>query len=233
MAPEVCAVWPGVEPARSIDALLGDLVAHAARSGAVVQGSVWARLRGTHWRLASTDERVDRCEVAAVGPDGPRGPGHGPGQPILVPDVRTEQRWQPWCEVVLGQRFRSVTVVSAALTRGEQVSLSLYADHPDACTDALVHRATGFATQMASLVDLHATIPERQSPPPFGTSSSRRRHATVEQAVGVLMERRGCDATEALHVLTVTAEARSTTLEQVAGAVVEGAVTSEDARRLP
>jgi AmiR/NasT family two-component response regulator len=56
---------------------------------------------------------------------------------------------------------------------------------------------------------------------------------TVEQAVGVLMERRGCDATEALHVLTVTAAARSSTVEQVAEAVVEGAVSTATLHRLP
>jgi AmiR/NasT family two-component response regulator len=47
------------------------------------------------------------------------------------------------------------------------------------------------------------------------------------------MERRGCDATEALHVLTVTAAARSSTVEQVAEAVVEGAVSTATLHRLP
>ncbi|HEY0186166.1 MAG TPA: ANTAR domain-containing protein [Cellulomonas sp.] len=230
MAPDI-GVWPGLEPARSVDALLGDLVAHAAQAGAAVQGSVWARRRGTDWRLASTGDRVDRCEAAAVRADGPRAPGRGPEQQILVPDVQVEQRWQHWCEVVLGQRFRSATVLSASLARGDQVSLSLYADQPDVWADALLRRATGFAVQMASLVDLHATIPERRAARPSGGASQRRRHATVEQAVGVLMERRGCDAAAALRVLTVMATARSTTVEQVAGAVVEGAAVPDDAHR--
>jgi hypothetical protein len=125
-----------------------------------------------------------------------------------------------------------VTVLHADLTRGDQVSLTLYGDRPESCPESVVERARRFVVQMASLVDLHATIPER-SDLPGGGAGYRRRHVTVEQAVGVLMERRGCDATEALHVLTVTAAARSSTVEQVAEAVVEGAVSTATLHRLP
>jgi hypothetical protein len=230
MAQEACAVWPGVEPARSVDALLGDLLVHAtAQAGSPVEGSVWARRRGTDWWLASSGDRVDRCDAAAVRADGPRSV---PGEALHVPDVSQEQRWHRWREVVLGQHFRSVTVLHADLTRGDQVSLTLYGDRPESCPESVVERARRFVVQMASLVDLHATIPER-SDLPGGGAGYRRRHVTVEQAVGVRMERRGCDATEALHVLTVTAAARSSTVEQVAEAVVEGAVSTATLHRLP
>jgi hypothetical protein len=230
MAQEACAVWPGVEPARSVDALLGDLLVHAtAQAGSPVEGSVWARRRGTDWWLASSGDRVDRCDAAAVRADGPRSV---PGEALHVPDVSQEQRWHRWREVVLGQHFRSVTVLHADLTRGDQVSLTLYGDRPESCPESVVERARRFVVQMASLVDLHATIPER-SDLPGGGAGYRRRHVTVEQAVGVLMERRGCDATEALHVLTVTAAARSSTVVQVAEAVVEGAVSTATLHRLP
>ncbi len=230
MVPQVCAVWPGVEPSRSVQALLGDLVRHLTdRAGSEVAASVWARRRGTDWWLASTGDRVDRCDVAQ-GP-GPRESVLDTGERLVLPDIRLDDRWRPWRDVVLGQEFRTVVVLSATLARGDRLSLSLYGDGPEICEDDTVHRAGGFVTQMASLVDLHATIPERSHL--GGPGSARRAHATVEQAVGVLMERRGCDESEAMHVLTVTAEARSTTVEQVADAVVEGAIGQRAEQRHP
>ena len=222
---EVCAVWPGAEPARSVLALLDDLGRLVARrTGSPVEGAVHAHRRGADWLIASAGDRLTRTGAAADGA-GPWRDAVGSGTPLVLPDLRdaTGPGTGPWRAAALRAGFRCVLAVPAPLTRGGAAALTLYLDEPGSCDPEVVRRASRFAGAMASLIDLHSTIPARDPVLPEA-EAARLTRASVDHAVGVLMEVRGCDEDEARHVLEVLRASQGRSLEAVAASVVRHAV---------
>jgi hypothetical protein len=203
-------------------ALLDDLVGIVARqTGCEVEGTVHARRRGADWLIATTGDRAARCDADPA--------GHRPWRAaldsstaVLLPDLRAEENgWEPWRRTALAEGFRCVAALPAPLARGGVAALSLYLDDPGACGPEVVHRATGFVGEMASLIELHSSIPART---PTQPTRARRARATVDHAVGVLMEVRGCGEEEARHVLEVLGATQGRTTESMAQLVVQHAV---------
>jgi len=225
---EVCAVWPGAEPARSVLALLDDLVGLVtARTGGAAEGAVHARRRGTDWLIASTGDRLTRSG-AAVDHAGPWRAALGAGAPLVLPDLREDagragRAGEPWRAAALRAGFRGVLALPVPLHRGGTTALTLYLDAAGACGPEVLRRAGGFAGEMASLIELHSTIPARE-PALSEAEAARRTRASVDHAVGVLMEVRGCDEDEARHVLEVLGASQGRTLDAVAASVVRHAV---------
>ncbi len=222
---DVRAAGTGAEPGRSVLALLDDLAALVReRTAGGGELTVHARRRDLDRLIAATGPRAER--VDALGADVPwRTVLDAPG-PVILTDLRSASgcaAWPRWREATVAAGFGSAVVVGADLPRGGGSVLSLYLDEPGAVAPQVVRRVAGFAGQIASLIGLHDTIPARERPhrPP---GAQRRSRASVEQAVGVLMEVRGCDEREARHVLTVLAGRQGRTLESVAGAVLDRAV---------
>lgn len=219
------ATGAGAEPGRSVLALLDDLVAlvreRTTRGGEL---TVHVRRRDVERLVAATGPRAER--VGEVEADAPwRSVLDAPG-PVVLTDLRSTSgcaAWPRWRDATLAAGFGSAVVVGADLPRGGGSVLSLYLDEPGAVEPQVVRRVAGFAGQIASLIALHDSIPARERPHrPAG--AQRRSRASIEQAVGVLMEVRGCDEHEARHVLTVLAGRQGRTLESVAGAVLDRAV---------
>lgn len=221
---ETCAVWPGAEPARSVLALLDDLVTIVERrTGSRVEGTVHARRRGADWLVASTGDRAARCDLD---PDGrrPWRAALDSSAAVVLPDLRAEEDgWEPWRLAALAEGFRCVAALPAPLARGGHAALSLYVDDPGSCGPDVVRRATGFVGEMASLIELHSSIPARE---PVVPSAARRTRASVDHAVGVLMELRGCGEDEARHVLQVLGAAQGRPTEAVAQLVVQHAMST-------
>jgi hypothetical protein len=222
---EVCAVWPGTEPARSVLALLEDLARLVTgRTGSPVEGAVHAQRRGADWLIASAGDRLTRTGAAADG-TGPWRDAVGAGAPLVLADLRDAAgpAAGPWRAAALRAGFRSVLAIPAPLSRGGTAALTLYLDEPGSCDPEVVRRAAGFAGEMASLIELHSTIPARDPVLPEA-EAARLTRASVDHAVGVLMEVRGCDEEEARHVLDVLRASQGRTLEADAAAVVRRAV---------
>jgi len=222
---EVCAVWPGSEPARSVLALLDDLIGLVTgRTGSPAEGAVHAHRRGADWLIASAGERLTRTGAAADGA-GPWRAALGTGAPVVLPDLRDADGpvAEPWRAAALRAGFRGVLALPAPLARGGTAALTLYLDEPGSWEPEVVRRAGGFAGEMASLIELHSTIPARE-PAVSEVEAARRTRASVDHAVGVLMEVRGCDEVEARHVLDVLGASQGRTLEAVAASVVRHAV---------
>lgn len=227
---EVCAVWPGTEPARSVVAVLEDLLTLVTvRTGSDVEGTVHARRRGTDWFVAGSGERFGRRDAVVSRSAGPWCTVLDARRPVVLPDLRQPAdalpgpAGTPWWQPTLDAGFRGVVAVPAPLARGGHAVLTLYLDEAGACGPEVVRRAAGFAEQAASLIDLHSTIPAREVPHAPASGGGRTR-ATVDHAVGVLMEARGCDEDEARHVLAVLAAEQARPLATVALSVVQHAV---------
>lgn len=222
---DVLAAGAGAEPGRSVLALLDDLVAVVRdRTSRGAELTVHARRRDLDQLVAAAGPRAER--VAGIRSDVPwRTVLDAPG-PVILTDLRSASgcaAWPRWREAAVAAGFGSAVVVGADLPRGGGSVLSLYLDGTGAVEAQVVRRVAGFAGQIASLIALHDTIPARRHPErPSGVQ--RRSRASIEQAVGVLMEARGCDDREARHVLTVLAGRQGRPLEQVAGAVLDSAV---------
>lgn len=222
---DVRAAGTGAEPARSVLALLDDLVGLVReRTAGGAELTVHARRRDLERLVAATGPRVEHVDAIAL--DVPWRTVLGAPGPVILTDLRSASgsaAWPLWREATVAAGFGSAVIIGAGLPRGGASALSLYLEAPGAAGPEIVRRVAGFAGQVASLIALHDTIPARERPGP-AASVSRRSRACVEQAVGVLMEIRGCDEREARHVLTVLAGQQGRTLESVAGAVLDRAV---------
>jgi hypothetical protein len=227
---EACAVWPGTEPARSVRALLDDLVqVVTAGTGSAAEGAVHARRRGADWLITTAGDRLARSGGTTTDGAGPWRDVLGTGEPLVVADLRDADGADPWRRGALAAGFRCVVALPASLTRGGAAALTLYLDDPGACGPEVVRRATGFAEGMASLIELHSTIPAREAPL-RETEAARLTRASVDHAVGVLMEVRGLEEDEARRVLDVLRASQGRTLEAVAASVVRRAVRSPGGR---
>lgn len=218
------AASPGSEPERSVRAMLEDLVrSAAAATGAPAEATVRVRRRDGDHLLAAVGDRAAACDDAD---------GGAPWRTVLddpvavvLPDLAGASAWPGWRDAAVSAGFGSAVVVAAEVPRGGRVALGLHLDAPGAAGPAEVRRTTGFAGQVASLIALHSTIPVRPAPAP-AVLSARRSRAGVEQAVGALMEVRGCPEDEARHVLAVLAVEQGRSVEAVAASVVEHAARS-------
>ncbi|MEJ1464692.1 MAG: EAL domain-containing protein [Candidatus Sedimenticola sp. (ex Thyasira tokunagai)] len=69
--------------------------------------------------------------------DTPRGQGPGgrairTGKPVIIRDVRTDELFQPWCEVAFAQGYRSVTAFPLTANGNACGALFIYAEDTDA-----------------------------------------------------------------------------------------------------
>gem|GEM_PF-1702305 len=220
-------MWPGTEPARSVLALLEDLL-HlvAGGTGSTAEGAVHARRRGSDWLITSAGDRLTASRGAATDCSGPWREVLRTGRPLVVPDLRDPDADVPegtWRAAAVAAGFRSLVVLPAPFARGGGAALTLWLDEAGGGGPELLRRAGGFAEAITSLIDLHLTIPARDVVSP-AEQLGRRTRASVDHAVGVLMEVRGCDEDEARHVLEVLGATQGRTLEAVAASVVRHAV---------
>jgi hypothetical protein len=222
---DVRAAGARAEPARSVLALLDDLVALVReRTARGAELTVHTRRRDLDRLVAATGPRAAGVDETRA--DTPWRTVLGAPGPVILTDLRSASgcaAWPRWREATVAAGFGSAVVVGATLPRGGAAVLSLYLDEPGAVDAQVVRRVAGFAGQIASLIALHDTIPARGRPA-RPVEAPRRSRASIEQAVGVLMEVRGCDEREARHVLTVLAGRQGRPLEQVAGSVLDRAV---------
>lgn len=222
------AASPGSEPARSVRAMLEDLVrSAAAATGAPAEATARVRRRDGDREAGAVGERAPACDA---GDDAPWRTVLDEPHAIVLPDLTAASAWPRWREAAVAAGFGSALVVAAEVPRGGRVALTLHLDAPGAAGPAEVRRAAGFAGQVASLIALHSSIPIRPAPAP-AVLTARRSRAGVEQAVGALMEVRGCPEGEARHVLAVLAAEQGRSVEAVAASVVEHAARAVRAVR--
>ena len=159
-------------------------------------------------------EQVDRIQVES---------GRGPGlealaqdRPVLVADTHTESRWPRWAEVVRTLGVRSLLAVPLATAVTAVGTLNLYDPEPNRFDQDDVAIARIFARHAAV-----ALASARNLENVWLAVDARK---IVGQAQGILMERYGITADQALSVLMRYSRDTNTKLRCVAETVIRDRV---------
>lgn len=174
--------------------------------------------------------RVDESQYRA---------GYGPcldaarnGEPVVVPDLTTEERWPDYVPAALEAGVAASVSVPLAADRGVVGALNIYARSQEAVHPGSVQ----VAVDLAKYAGIVLTNADR-----FYTAealASQMQHAmetraVIEQAKGVLMAQHRCDADEAFARLVKMSQESHQKLRDVATALVRFASAAAEHPRAP
>jgi GAF domain-containing protein len=121
------------------------------------------------------------------------------GETYEITDMRTDGRWPTFAAVAVRRGALSSLSVPLSVRGRSLGALDLYSDQPDGFRDA-VRAGQAFAAQ-ASVAIANAELHDASRALAREIDERLRRRATIDQAVGVLMARHGCDAEAAAALL--------------------------------
>jgi GAF domain-containing protein len=164
------------------------------------------------------------------------GRGHGPcleaavGEEIReITDAREETRWPDYARTAVERGSLSSLSVPLPVREGIHGGLNLYAIEADGFDDDARHTSRAFASYAAVAVhNMHLYESTREQAEHLDTAMKTR--AVIEQAKGILMSQRRCDAEEAFALLAAASQRANRKLRDIAQAIVDG-VTAPDGRR--
>jgi GAF domain-containing protein len=168
---------------------------------------------------ASSDWARQLDEMQYLEHEGPCLDSARTGNVFRIADVAAETRWPGYLPRAGAAGVRSLLSVPLAAEGRLIGALNLYAKAPEAFTPESVSVAeiiaahTGLATQVAS-----AYFGQRELADQLRQAMESR--AVIEQAKGVVLSARGCDADEAFTLLRQASQQRNVKLRDVAAQVV-------------
>lgn len=197
----------------SLDTLVQTLVQQAGRTlGVDALACATATVRGVDRWLAAGSVAVARCDGAQDRPrQGPRYLARRTGEPVVVRDLVgpfdravaaddvDDDRWPVWAHACRVQGFRSAAVV-VGTHRDVTVHLGLYARQVQPW-ERVLDRGVALAQGIASVVAVREEVVALAQAMDDLLDCTRSREL-MDQAVGVVMAERGCDAATAMAVLT-------------------------------
>ena len=162
--------------------------------------------------------------------------GYGPcldsiagGQPLVVRDMRTEQRWAEWARSAADLGAGSSMSIPVPLQREVSAALNMYSTDTDAFDDACAELGSTFAAYAGvALANMHLYQAQGQVAEQLQTAMQSR--AVIEQAKGILMGQRRCTAEAAFDLLVRLSQDTNRKLRDVAQALVDDATGTDDDR---
>jgi GAF domain-containing protein len=156
------------------------------------------------------------------------GRGYGPcleaavGEEILeITDARQETRWPDYTRIAVERGSLSSLSVPVPVREALHGGLNLYAVEAGAFDDDARDTATTFASYAAVAVhNMHLYESTRELAD--NLDIAMRTRAVIEQAKGILMSQRRCDATEAFTLLAAASQRSNRKLRDIAQAIVDG-----------
>jgi GAF domain-containing protein len=141
--------------------------------------------------------------------------------PVLAEDLAADPRWPSVGPLAAGHGVRAVLGVPIDLRDGPMGTLNVFAAHPRGWDDSEVAAIQAYTRVIASL--LRSAVQAHVS----GRAASQLQRALdsrslIEQAKGVLMERRGLDQQAAFELLRSRARSTRRRLQDVARETVGG-----------
>jgi GAF domain-containing protein len=164
------------------------------------------------------------------------GRGYGPcleaavGEEIReITDARTETRWPEYARVAVERDCLSSLSAPVPIREGLHGGLNLYAHEAGSFGDDARETAATFASYAAVAVhNMHLYETTRELAD--NLDIAMRTRAVIEQAKGILMSQRRCDATDAFNFLAAASQRSNRKLRDIAQAIVDG-VTGQDGRQ--
>ena len=148
--------------------------------------------------------------------------GHGPclhaadsGEPVEIPETRTDSRWPDFTRLAAAGGCRSSLALPLPLHEGINGALNIYARHPRAFDD----RSRGFALRFASysaVVAGNMLLLESALDRARNLEVALASRAVIDQAKGVLMERFKITADRAFQELARVSMETNTKVRDVA-----------------
>jgi GAF domain-containing protein len=164
------------------------------------------------------------------------GHGYGPcldaavGQEIVeITDARTETRWPDYTPVCIEQGALSSLSMPVPVREDMHAALNLYGRPANAFDDTSRETGREFASYVAVAVrnmHLYETTREWAN----HLDAAMRSRAVIEQAKGILMSQRRCDAQEAFSLLAAASQRSNRKLRDIAQSLVDG-VSGRDPRQ--
>ncbi|SNR98379.1 GAF and ANTAR domain-containing protein [Blastococcus mobilis] len=146
-----------------------------------------------------------------------------------ITDARGETRWPDYARSAVERGSLSSLSVPLPVREGIHGGLNLYAVVADGFDDDARHVSRAFASYAAVAVhNMHLYASTRDQAEHLNTAMKTR--AVIEQAKGILMSQRRCDAEAAFALLAAASQRSNRKLRDIAQAIVDG-VTAPDVRR--
>ena len=142
-------------------------------------------------------------------------------RPVIAPDLAVDTRWPSVGPLAADHGIRAVLGVPIDLREGPVGTLNVYATKPHAFDEDDLGAIQAYARMIASL--LRAAVRAHVE----GRSAAQLQHALdhrvlIEQAKGVVMERRKLDERSAFELLRAHARSARIPLDEVARQVLRG-----------
>ncbi|MGY1606761.1 MULTISPECIES: GAF and ANTAR domain-containing protein [unclassified Geodermatophilus] len=156
------------------------------------------------------------------------GRGYGPcleaavGEEIReITDAREETRWPDYARVCVERGSLSSLSVPVPVREAVHGALNLYAVEADAFDDEARDVARAFASYVAVAVhNMHLYESTRDLAENLDRAMQTR--AVIEQAKGILMGQRRCDAAAAFHLLAAASQRSNRKVRDIAQDIVDG-----------
>jgi GAF domain-containing protein len=159
--------------------------------------------------------------------------GYGPcleaalgGQPRIIADARTETRWPAYTPRAVEHGSLSSMSVPIPVQRHVSAGLNIYGRQVGAFDEHGVELATTFASYAAvALSNMHLYETNKRLAEQLAEAMHSR--AVIDQAKGILMGQRRCDAGQAFELLVDLSQRSNRKLRDVAQALVDAAAQPE------
>ena len=143
------------------------------------------------------------------------------GQLHHVPDISREERWPRFTSHAFAQGVRSILSVPLNVSGGTAGALNLYATQPQVYNEATQQQAEVFAGYMAGALGIALKLAD-QVQLSANLRAALASRAVIDQALGILMAQRRCDAQEAFEILRQAWNNRNVKVAAIAAAIVAG-----------
>jgi GAF domain-containing protein len=156
--------------------------------------------------------------------------GYGPcldcidgGEPVRIDSMSTEQRWAGWTREASKYGAGSSLSIPVPVQREVAAALNIYSVEEQAFDDDATELALTFAAYAGvALANMH--LYEAQGQVAEQLQAAMQSRAVIEQAKGILMGERRCNADEAFNILVRLSQETNRKLREVAEALVAKAV---------
>lgn len=193
--------------------------AHVAGDDKVLCGIVVSRAKHNTVVASSSDEAQKMDEVQAGFDEGPCLEAQRTDTVVLVPDIRTEERWPEYMNVVRDHGLRSVIAVPLELDGLAFAAMNFYTRRPEPLDDHHVTVARRYAelAAKATLVMLRLSGHSARARDLQAAMESR---TAIDVAVGIVMAQNGCSQAEAFEILQRASSHQNSKLRDLAEQIV-------------